>query len=272
MKNLRNEARLLTLAIGLLVATSLALGAPAAAQAESNTGTIKIHDHEEERPEMRNVPHVSCDFYVEGFNMNAESGWLTFYGWPPTGDMSEVTPTGDDLNWTSDGVNEQGNHHFLKGPYFLPAGHYRVEAFADDGHPGDQGQFAKTKTFWVDPCEEEPTNPPCPEGLVAVAADGGAIELTWTGVDGSEQYNIYRAAGDEDFEYLATVNDTTFTDTDTVVGVTYSYYVTAYDGESESIGCMVVEVTAIPFFPTGILAAVALAGAVGAYVVFRRRS
>ncbi|HEX2022655.1 MAG TPA: hypothetical protein VHH36_08070 [Candidatus Thermoplasmatota archaeon] len=139
---------------------SLAVAGGAAAQgAPDNRGTIKIHDNATADPEERNEPHVSCDFYVQGFNMKDPAGHLVFTAWPPTSNKHEVTPTGDTLTWT--GVPDgDGEYDFLKGAYFLPAGHYRLEVYTDDGHPGHEaGHFAKAKMFWVDPCEGE--QPPC---------------------------------------------------------------------------------------------------------------
>lgn len=141
-----------------------ATGAAAQGESDTNRGTIKIHDGPVADPEVRNEPHVSCDFYVQGFNMNDGSGFIKFIAWPPTGDKDVVTPTGDTLTWngTPDG---DGEYDFLKGAYYLPAGHYRVEVYTYDGHPGhDSGHFAKAKMFWVDPCEDDtpPTVPPTP--------------------------------------------------------------------------------------------------------------
>lgn len=128
------------------------------AQNDTNRGTIKIHDDLVADPDERNEPHVSCDFYVQGFNMNDPSGHLTFIAWPPTGNKDVVVPGGDSLNWTGT-PDGDGEWDFLKGPYFLPAGHYRVEAYTHDDHPGHEGgHFAKAKMFWVDPCDDQP---PC---------------------------------------------------------------------------------------------------------------
>lgn len=255
-----------------LLALAIALALPTVQATDNNSGTVKVHDNEDENPDSRNVPHVSCDFWIEGFNLNDDVGTLVFYGWPPTGEKSVVTPTGASLAWTSDGVNANGNHHFLAGPFALPAGHYRVEVYTEDGHPGGNGShFAKTKTFWVEPCDSPPANPPCPDGVVAVALDDGGVRLAWTTVTGASTYNVYRASGDEDFEYVASTSSTFYLDATTVGGVTYSYYVTAGADASEAIGCESVEVTAIPYFPNVVVGALALVGAVGAYAVLRRK-
>jgi len=139
-----------------------------------NHGTLKVHDDAIVEPETKNEPHVSCDFWMEGFNMHDSGGELVFYGWPPTdATKSVIVPTGDDLVWTGTLEDDEDGYHFLKGPYQLPAGHYRVEAFSNDGHPGDHDHFSKTKTFWVDECEEgEIPYFPTAAGAVAAAALG----------------------------------------------------------------------------------------------------
>ena len=244
---------------------------PATAQGnDNNAGTVKVHDDEDENPDQRNVPHVSCDFWVEGFNMQDGEGWLEFFAWPPTGDKTMVTPDGDDLNWTGEEM-ENGNFHFLKGPYFLEAGHYRVEVYTEDGHPGHR-HFAKAKTFWVEPCEGEAPEIPCPPNVTATANSDGSILIDWDAVADVDGYIVYRAVGEGEFEMIATTNGTEHLDTDTEVGTTYSYYVTAFKGDFESEDCPVVMATAIPFFPTMLVGALALVGSVGAYAWFRRRS
>ena len=143
----------------LLLTAFCAIGMTASAIAQgnenNNKGTIKVHDDAEADPETRNEPHVSCDFWVEGFNMQGSEGHLVFYAWPPTGDKGEVTPDGDGLEWTGEEENDtNGGYHFLNGPYQLEPGHYRVEAYDDhDGHPGHESHFVKAKMFWVDDCE-----------------------------------------------------------------------------------------------------------------------
>lgn len=159
---MKNRARTTTLiALGLAVAFALAGPALAQGNHDNDRGTIKVHDDLDAQPDQRNEPHVSCDFWVQGFNMRDMTGSLKFIAWPPTGDKTVVTPTGDSLTWTGT-PDGDGEWNFLKGAYQLPAGHYRVEAYTDDGHPGNQSHFAKAKMFWVDPCEVTPPTPPSP--------------------------------------------------------------------------------------------------------------
>lgn len=156
---MQNSRTPLAFLMTAMLCLALALAGTAAAQNDTNRGTVKIHDGPDADPDQRNEPHVSCDFYVEGFNFNDDSGYLRFEVWPPTSNKAPITPTGDDLEWTgtSDG---DGGYDFEKGAYYLPEGHYRLEVFTYDGHPShDEGHFAKAKMFWVDPCEDE--QPPC---------------------------------------------------------------------------------------------------------------
>ena len=128
------------------------------AQHDNNRGTVKVHNGPDTDPARRNEPHVDCDFYIQGFGFNDPSGSLQFFVWRPTGDKTPVTPTGDSLTWTGTAAAKKG-FDFQKGPYQLDAGHYRVEVYTDDGHPGNAAHSAKSKVFWVDECAK-PAPPP----------------------------------------------------------------------------------------------------------------
>lgn len=252
-----------------IVAFSLA-ATPVAAHESHNHGTIKVHDEETADPPRRNEPHVDCvDFWVEGFGMSDDVGSLVFYSWPPTGDKEVVL----DVAWA--GVeNDKKRFDFLAGPFSLDAGHYRVEAFLESGHPGNEDHFSKAKMFWVEPCEAPPEELGCPPGLIAAATQDGAIELSWTPAEGSDGTNIYRAADDGDFEFIALAEEGVgmYRDEGVEVGTTYTYTVTGLFGDRESTGCEEVEVTMIPNFATGMaLAAAALLGTMGYAFVSRRK-
>lgn len=115
--------------------------------------------------------------------------------------------------------------------------------------------------------------PECPEmDLTAVANADGSITLEWTDVgDAADEYNIYRAAEGGDLVFLASTSNTTFTDETTAVGVTYEYGISIVKDGRESEICARAEATAIPFFGTPLLTALALLGSVGAFVTMRRR-
>lgn len=275
------------LALGMLVIAGWSLGT-VGAHSGNNHGTIKVHDDEEVDPSTRNQPHVSCEFWIEGFNMSDDEGHLVFYDWPPTGDKEEVTPGGASTDWSGEAEPDEDGFHFNVGPYTLPPGHYRVEAFVDQGHPGNEDHSAKSKMFWVDPCEEEcppngeiilftqeeecPPPPECPKdlALTAIPEDDGSITLN---VSESGTYNLYRGENGGELEFLDSFTGTEYVDTNTEVGVTYSYAITVFDDETnqESEFCARAEATAIPFFTSPLAIAVATAGCIGAYVVMRRR-
>ena len=156
-----------TLGIGTLLLVGMALAIPLALS-QGNAGDVKVHNPDG-TGEPENHPHVGCSFFIEGFNMDAESGTITFKVWPPSGLMTVVHATGAAETWTSDETNEHGNHHFVSGPYSLPAigdhpqgTHYKV--FVSDT------KHDKMKVFWVKceetpPCEVDcnptPPTPPC---------------------------------------------------------------------------------------------------------------
>lgn len=132
------------------------------------------------------------------------------------------------------------------------------------------------------------TPPSCPLDVnVEARADGNF--LTWdAGGNGSNAagvqfvHYIYRAngeitgtvespAGDRNWTLIVTLPGGTgqFLDKEVQQGVSYSYVVTFYDG-IESWRCDAVSVTAVPFFGGGVIAMVAGAGAVGAFIAFSR--
>ncbi len=255
----------------LLFVGAIALSLTPLASAHGNPGTIKVHDDEVADPGPNNQPHVACDFWIEGFGMQDDSGELIFYGWPPSGNKSEVVPSGDDLSWTGTPEDKKG-YHFLKGPYQLPPGHYRVEAFSTGGHPGGHDHFSKTKTFWVDPCGD--VDNPC-EGLrlLATANEGGSITINVTHAAGSDGSSLYRSVNGGPFALLSSIPavQSQYLDSNTTIGSTYAYAATALFAQSETDFCDSVEITSVPVFPGAVAASLAaLVGMLG-YALARRR-
>lgn len=92
---------------------------------------------------------------------------------------------------------------------------------------------------------------PSPENLAAIAGDG-QVDLSWTGVDSVDHYNIYRNGGPTPF---ATAQDTFFVDTTVTNGTSYTYYVTAVfmntgeeSGASNLVTVIPMPPIALPFF------------------------
>jgi hypothetical protein len=77
--------------------------------------------------------------------------------------------------------------------------------------------------------------PIAPEGLTcASAADGKSIGLSWSAVEKVSSYCVYRAdAGSETFRKLATISTTSYTDSTTTPGSSYSYALSSVNSAGE---------------------------------------
>jgi hypothetical protein len=304
----RPKPRTVVMSLLLLGAVALSFAAAIPVGAQGNSGTIKVHDGPDADPDTRNEPHVTGDAYVEGSNMAADGGDLLFYAWPPTGDMELVLATTWDADDGEPASHFLAGPFFLPcGHYRVFA--YNGDGPDDPSEPQPGG--AKKKTFWVDCEEEPepeptptgtttqtgtsdtgtstsdtgtsttttstgPTPEPqreCPSNLEATTNGDGSVTLTFTPAAGSDGTNIYRADGEGDFEYLTTVGPgvTTYTDTTTTAGDAYAYLLTGLYGDSETQGCDVTEVSAIPVFPTVLGFGMATALGAGVYLALARR-
>lgn len=194
---------------------------------------------------------VGCSFWVEGRHLFDEEGTLSLVrpfeeeASVPLADI-EAVPEEDAPGFV-----------FLLGPFHAPAGGDWTLAFV-----GSDDRVAWSHAFEIVDCE-----PTCEGSLVAEALGEGRVALAWT-ADGASTYEVQRrAAGDEAWTVLATVAEGTYVDEDTNVGATYQYRIVA-EGD---VPCGEVEVTAVPFFGTPVVAALAALGACVAYVALRRR-
>lgn len=248
--------------LAVVVVTAFVLAsAPTTSAHGGNHGTIKVHDEMDADPDPRIEPRVDCDFWIEGFNMDGFAGELIIYDLPPIGTESEVLRD----NWTGVPETDGDGFRFLEGPYTLPSGHYRVEAFSDEGHPGDHGHFAKAKMFWVD-CDQD-ERPECPPGSLEARANGdGSITVDVNDLTGDA--SLFRGAGGNVAEKVADLNETNtqYVDTNTTAGVMYTYTLVIDDQR-----CDRVEVTAIPVFPSAVAGALAIGASLAGYVALRRR-
>lgn len=292
--NIRPRRLVAWAAIGAALAMTLAFG-PTASATPNNPGTIKVHGALDTEPDSRNEPHVSCLFFVVGFNMADTLGTYVIWAWSPTGDGAQVASG----PWIGTPEPDGRGSHFIVGPLSLPAGHYRVEAFSSTGHPGDSEHFSKTKTFWVDACLSTTTTTTasttstgtttagtttggtttggselaCPTDLVAVANGDGSVTLTFTAAPGSDGTRIYRANGTATLAPFATLDAGVglFEDGTTVAGYAYGYVVVAVYGDQESAPCPVAEVSSIPEFPTLLASGLAATAGVVALAWARRK-
>jgi fibronectin type 3 domain-containing protein len=109
--------------------------------------------------------------------------------------------------------------------------------------------------------------------VTATANGDGSVTLRWTPAPGADGTNIYRATGGDDLEYMLTVGGdvTSYLDNTTTAGNGYAYQLTTLEGDRESSGCPVVEVTAIPVFPTVMALGLASVLGAGAYLALSVR-
>ena len=78
--------------------------------------------------------------------------------------------------------------------------------------------------------------PNAPSNLIAVS-DFGSIALSWTDQSANESgFRLYRKPFNEAFTLRAQLlaNQTSFVDWTAELGITYTYYVVAYNGAGES--------------------------------------
>jgi fibronectin type 3 domain-containing protein len=101
--------------------------------------------------------------------------------------------------------------------------YYRVAQKGQDGNVSAYSEVVQVTT--------EPV--PAPTGLIA-AVDGNNINLSWHAVEGVDTYIVEKSIGGENWETIATVTTTTYTDTVEDADIEYLYRVRAKDGDQVS--------------------------------------
>ena len=255
-----------TFAVGFLLL--IAMAPLAMAQESGEPPRVEI----EERPET--VRNDCNSFIVHGRHIPATTGGILIF--------REVEGGEDELLVEDEfrGGDEEatgGGFHVSSAKYFFepPGPYYAVITWPQD----DEVRSARSEPFTV-ACGEAAGvwgTPPdeCFDGDIRATANAdGSITLVWEpyGDDDTDRplFGIYRAEGDGNLRDLAFVRDTTFTDETAEPGKTYRYEVAQFTGHG-ALAPLCVEVTAIPFFPTPLLAALGLAGSLTAFAVLKRR-
>lgn len=109
----------------------------------------------------------------------------------------------------------------------------------------------------------------CAPSLTAVAGETD-VRLGWDQVPGVTYYYVWRIANEGGFDMRGRVDAGTFEFTDTIEGgITYRYVVVG--NAFDPTVCPAAIVSAIPFFPGWLGVALGTLGAVGVFVVMRRR-
>jgi len=164
-------ASVAALLFSLAVATrpTLAQGPP------GNNGTVKIHDTWNSEPapsEMRNEPHVGCQFHIHGYNFDAgQDGDWWIIEWPPTGDGEPPAAASGDYLADSNGVFEV-NVSLTSDSGHNQGDHFKLFVEGENGEAKDgtlETTEVKHKVFWVDcpqqvGAEATPTPTPAPVG------------------------------------------------------------------------------------------------------------
>lgn len=243
------------------------LAAAAAALPSAGAHTVAA-DHGEFSIEYEDVGFTCDDVFLVGRHFDAASAHFTLWadreGSAPAERLDEGT-----FNATPEEEGE--GHRFRLGPYNLgETGDADAYDFAITWNDGEAHELHVAFDGRCDEGGSAPPVPACEDDIVtATANEDGSITLRWTQV--AQHVEIYR-----DGVHHASVNVTDdpgsrqYTDGSTVGGETYAYELRFMFGDSHvGRGCL--EVSAVPFLGAPLLGALALVGAVGVYVVMRRR-
>jgi hypothetical protein len=160
----RSKPLLVAVAMGLLIAASLAGLASAAPNPPGNNGTVKLDDTPfDDHPD--NEPHVGCVFQVDfyGYDEGDLDAAVTFEAHPPTGPvqvlLTDTVFIGEDDN--SGGGSEAGldasETYTLDLTGIEPHPNQGVHVKLTINAEGSQGADVKHKVFWVTGCAPAPT-------------------------------------------------------------------------------------------------------------------
>ena len=99
-------------------------------------------------------------------------------------------------------------------------------------------------------CDTTVAVPAAPTSPSAVNAKT-SINLTWEDSSvGETGFKVYRKQGSEEYVLVSTQSSTSYSDSDTSEGVTYSYYISSYNENGESKKSKVVSATLDSIYPT----------------------
>jgi len=192
---------MLTAASGAAIAAVISFSGTAAAATTGdghnppgNNGTVFIHDVAgDEHP--HNVPHVSCQFYVDFFGFDAgQHVSIDFVGQAPTGKGVQLLHV-DDVMVSDDDASGAGQDFDSEWPFSAdslgvtalgdPAKQgYHVKLTVETGRPGAHG--VKHKVFWILPCGTPSSAP----SVAPTAAVGGEAAVAGTNKHHSNRTSV----------------------------------------------------------------------------------
>lgn len=274
------------LLVGLLVFGSVA--GTATAHEGDDHGTLTFHDGEDgeagsPKATAEDRIELECEFWVRGHNVSQPEGEIR------SRHESGAGPHSHRVSVYDGSANDSGG-------WDLEEGGFTLHQEGDDWQIWAQtGENHTTEVYHVsyEACEQtrsseergerrfedrrvqlprsEGQAPACPEDLRTEARGNEDVNLTWNASANAKSYHVYRASGDQGFEQVAEVENTSYHDAGTEAETTYRYQVTAANASGEAEDCPIAEVTAIPYFgQQGILALTAVSG-IAALVLVRRR-
>jgi len=147
-----------------------------------NNGTVFIHDVANDHS-PHNVPHVSCNFWVDLFNFdNSQSVTVSFAGQAPTG---KGTALGGETTTTLEADDASGAGNDWDGELAFTADQLGVSNLGAPAHQGyhvkmtvvtNQPGDHKYKVFWIQPCES--TTPTQPTTVAGESTSAGQSTAT----------------------------------------------------------------------------------------------
>lgn len=149
-----------------------------------NNGTVFIHDVADDHS-PHNVPHVSCNFWVDLFNFDAsQTVTVSFAGQAPTG---KDTALGGETTTTLEADDAGGAGNDWDGELAFTADQlgvsnlgapahqgYHVKMTVVTNEPGDH----KYKVFWLQPCESATTTSTQPATVAGESTTTGQSTST----------------------------------------------------------------------------------------------
>ncbi len=149
--------------------------------------------------------------------------------------------------------------------------YYRVEAVFPNGETVSAQKSIVAATATPSPTPTPTSTPtPLPGISLRITAKIGSNTLKWNSVPGAERYRVYRGTSDNgNYDILATVSGTSYTDTGVKAGATYYYLVEAVfpNGQTVTDHKSIVSATATPS-PTPKPTPTPVPVKVGGYITF----
>jgi hypothetical protein len=225
-----------TLVACLAALTLLALLPGASAHVDTAHGTVTVHATTVS-PATERID--ACSFVVKGSGLTDSGGELVLVAMEGNQSGTETLRSA----WTGQLESSVPTYRF-SSTFVATAGEYRV--WLGVGTESEQGQPAHATYTPLIVVNCGGSYLACPTGLSAVSLATGGVQLQWVGSTAAESYAVYRSSAADPIARLTLLPSTatSYTDTGTTPGVTYTYRVNAEAGLQESLKCSEAQATA----------------------------